>query len=59
MAPDPRIAIVKKEVEESQLAPLPNGMALMAFSKSLIAERDGDAAGGSRWLTTALKYEAR
>ena len=59
MAPDARIAIVKKEVEESQLAPLPNGMALMAFSKSLIAERDGDAAGVSRWLTTALKYEAR
>tara|TARA_R100001244_G_scaffold104619_1_gene77598 strand:- start:2 stop:187 length:186 start_codon:yes stop_codon:yes gene_type:complete len=54
---DERMKQVKLEVAESQLNPLAN-MALSAFAKSLIAERDGDAAGATRWLTTALKQEA-
>jgi len=58
MAVDPRMKQVKLEVAESQLTPL-TSMALSAFAKSLIAERDGDATEANRWLTTALKQEAK
>tara|TARA_R110000765_G_scaffold226092_1_gene330015 strand:- start:170 stop:355 length:186 start_codon:yes stop_codon:yes gene_type:complete len=55
---DERMKEIKLEIAESQLTPLVN-MALSAFAKSLIAERDGDATGSTRWLNTALKQEAK
>jgi hypothetical protein len=58
MAVDSRLTTVKEEIKESQLTPLPP-MALNAFALALIAERDDNAAGVFKWLTTALKQEAK
>ena len=58
MAIDARLAPVREEIKESQLAPLPS-RSLNAFALALIAERDDDATGVTKWLDIAIKYEAK
>jgi hypothetical protein len=49
---------VALEIKDSQLTPL-RSTVLNAFALALIAERDDDAAGVFKWLTAALKQEAK
>ena len=58
MAVDPRQAPIKEEIKSSQLTEMPS-MALAAFTKALIAESDEDAEGSTKWLTVALRQEAK
>jgi hypothetical protein len=49
---------VALEIKDSQLTPL-RSTVLNAFALALIAERDDNAAGVFKWLTAALKQEAK
>tara|TARA_Y100000296_G_scaffold8491_1_gene10013 strand:+ start:685 stop:915 length:231 start_codon:yes stop_codon:yes gene_type:complete len=67
---DPRVTPVKEEISSLELTrsrksskgpkvtPL-TGMALSAFAKAVIADRDDDHVTAERWLGLAIKEEAK